>query len=221
MRKFFVGMTLAAALAAPAGAQESVVMAGKPSVFHVTPYIGYVFFGDYFETSNGAEFTNDNTGMFGIEAGLDLGRAVSIVGNFGYMKTNFEFEQDNGGVGDIATSAEIGIFAYDANLRFKLPITMGMTSIAPYLQAGIGQFRYTPSSDNDDFNADGSVSNMAYNVALGTTFKFAGVGLRGEVKDYITSLDWNKVADANDFQDFESDRIAHNWAVSLGLTIGF
>lgn len=220
MRKFFVGLTLAAALAAPAGAQESVVMSGKPSVFHVTPYVGYVFFGDYLELPDGSEYTNDNTGIFGIEAGLDVSRAVSIVANFGYMKTNFEFE-NVGTTQDQRASGDIGIFAYDASLRLKVPMIMGMTSFAPYLQAGIGQFRYTPTFDNDDFNADGSVSNMAYNVGAGATFKFAGVGLRGEVKDYITSLDWQKVSDANDLGDFESDKIAHNWAVSLGLTIGF
>ncbi len=219
MRKFFVGMTLAAALAAPAGAQESVVQSGKPSVFHITPYVGYVIFGDYFETTNGLEYTNDNTGIFGVEAGLDISRAVSIVGNFGYMKTNFEFERGGTAPAEIPASADVGIFAYDANLRLKLPITMGMTSIAPYVQAGIGQFRY--SFDTDDFNAEDATSNMAYNIAVGTTFKFAGVGLRGEVKDYITSLDWQRPSDANDFNDIEGGRTAHNWAISLGLTIGF
>ena len=218
MRKFFVGLSLAAALAAPAGAQESVVMSGKPSVFHVTPYVGYVIFGDYFETPTGAEFTNDNTGIFGIEAGLDVSRAVSIVGNFGYMKTNFEFE-NVGTTGDQRASADVGIWAYDGSLRLKIPFTMGMTSFAPYVQGGVGAFRYT--FDTNDFNAKDATTNVAYNLGVGATWKFAGVGLRGEAKDYITSLDWNKVADANDFQDFESDRIAHNWAISLGLTIGF
>lgn len=218
MRKFFVGLSLAAALAAPAGAQESVVMSGKPSVFHVTPYVGYVIFGDYFETPAGAEFTNDNTGIFGIEAGLDVSRAVSIVGNFGYMKTNFEFE-NVGTTGDQRFGADVGIWAYDGSLRLKIPFTMGMTSFAPYVQGGVGAFRYT--FDTNDFNAKDATTNVAYNVGVGATWKFAGVGLRGEAKDYITSLDWNKVADANDFQDFESDRIAHNWAISLGLTIGF
>ena len=218
MRKFFVGLTLAAALAAPAGAQESVVMSGKPSVFHITPYVGYMVFGDYFETTGGAEFTNDNTGIFGVEAGLDISRAVSIVGNFGYMKTNFEFEPD-AGTGGVRTSADVGIWAYDGSLRLKVPFTMGMTSFAPYVQGGVGAFRYT--FDTNDFNAEDATTNVAYNLGVGATWKFAGVGLRGEVKDYITSLDWNKVADANDFQDFESDRIAHNWAISLGLTIGF
>ena len=59
MNKFFVSAALVAAMSAPLAAQSSVVT-GQPSVFSLTPYVGYVAYGDHFETANGAEFTNDN-----------------------------------------------------------------------------------------------------------------------------------------------------------------
>lgn len=222
MRKFLVGTALVAAIAAPAAAQESVAMPGKPSVFSITPYVGYMFFGDYFETRDGLEYTQDNNGIFGAEATIDLGRAVSLVGNFGYAKSRFEFERGGTAPIEVPASNEVGTWFYDGALRLKLPMTMGMSSFAPYVQGGVGAVRYT--FDTDDFNDSESTTNVAYNVGVGALFKFAGVGLRGEVKDYITSLDWKRPSDINDPQDFDridGGRVAHNWAVSLGLTIAF
>ena len=219
MRKFLVGAALVEAVATPAAAQESVVAAGKPSVFSITPYVGYVFFGDLFETSNGLEYTQDNSGIFGAEATLDLGRSVSLVGNFGYSKSHFEFERGGTAGAEFRASSDVGTFLYDGALRFRLPITNGMSTFSPYAQVGVGAVRY--SFDTNDFNAPGATTNVAYNAGVGATWKIGGVGLRGEVKDYITSLSWERPTDANDFNDVKDDNIAHNWAVSLGLTIGF
>ena len=219
MRKFIVGAALVAAAASPLSAQESVTGAGKPSVFSITPYVGYVFFGDFFEASNGAEYTIDNTGIFGAEATIDIGRSVSLVGNFGYAKSNFEFEFDGTGGGESRTGPDLGFFLYDGSLRLRLPMTMGMSTLSPYVQAGVGAMRYTP--DTDDFNGGNATTNVAYNVGVGATFKVMGIGLRGEVKDYITSLDFKNATNSNDFQDLQDATLAHNWAVSLGLTFAF
>jgi opacity protein-like surface antigen len=219
MRKFIVGAALVAAAAAPLSAQESVTGGGKPSVFSITPYVGYVIWGDFFETQNGLEYTQDNSGMFGAEATIDIGRAVSLVGNFGYSKTNFEFERGGNAPQEFAASQEVGTFLYDGGLRFRLPFTNGMTSFAPYLQLGAGAVRY--SFDTDDFNAEGTTTNVAYHAAVGTTFKVMGLGVRGEVKDYITSLNWERPSQANDFNDIDKAGIQHNWALSLGLTFAF
>lgn len=220
MRKFLVGAALVAVTAAPVAAQTSIGNPDKPSVFSITPYVGYVFFGDYFETANGLEYTNDNSGIFGAEATLDLGRAVSVVGNFGYSKTNFEFERGgNTNETEFRASSDVGIFLYDGALRLKLPFGTGTGTFAPYVQAGAGAMRYT--YDTDDFNAENSTTNVAYNVGVGAMWRIGGLGVRGEVKDYITSLNWERPSDANDFDDVRDTPIAHNWAVSLGLTFAF
>ena len=215
MRKFIVSAALVAAFAAPAAAQESVT-GSKVSVFSITPYVGYVFFGDFFEGANGAEYTIDNNGIYGAEATLDIGRSVSLVGNFGYAKSNFEIET---GTTEARTGPDLGFFLYDGSLRLRLPMGNRMQTFSPYVQAGVGAMRYTP--DTNDFNGGDATTNVAYNVGVGATWKFMGVGLRGEVKDYITSLDFDTAKNANDFNDLQDATIAHNWAVSLGLTFAF
>ena len=216
MKKFIVGAALVAVIAAPAAAQESVTGA-KASVFSITPYAGYMMWGDFFEASNGVEYTQDNSGIFGGEATLDLGRAFSLVGNFGYSKTHFEFE--GGTAGETPASQDVGTFLYDGALRFKLPFSAGMTSFSPYVQGGVGAVRW--SFDTNDFNDEDATTNVAYNVGVGATWKVSGIGLRLEAKDYITSLDWTKPSNANDFNDIEGKDIAHNWALSLGVTFAF
>ena len=91
MKKLFVGAAFVAAVAAPLAAQSSVV-SGQPSVFSVTPYVGYLAYGDHFETTAGAEYTNDNAAIYGAQIGIDMSPNFSLVGNFGYSKTNWEFE---------------------------------------------------------------------------------------------------------------------------------
>lgn len=215
MKKFIVSAALVAAIASPAAAQESVT-GNKVSVFSITPYVGYVFFGDFFESAAGTEYTIDNSGIYGAEATLDIGRSVSVVGNFGYSKSNFEIES---GTNEARTGPDLGFFLYDGSLRLRLPMGNRMATFSPYVQGGVGAMRYTP--DTDDFNGGNATTNVAYNVAVGATWKVMGVGLRGEVKDYITSLDFKNASNANDFNDLQDATIAHNWAVSLGLTFAF
>ena len=215
MKKFIVSAALVAAIASPAAAQESVT-GNKVSVFSITPYVGYVFFGDFFESAAGTEYTIDNSGIYGAEATLDIGRSVSVVGNFGYSKSNFEIES---GTSEARTGPDLGFFLYDGSLRLRLPMGNRMATFSPYVQGGVGAMRYTP--DTDDFNGGNATTNVAYNVAVGATWKVMGVGLRGEVKDYITSLDFKNASNANDFNDLQDATIAHNWAVSLGLTFAF
>src|ERR687895_383421 len=91
MNKLFVGAALVAAIAAPVAAQRSVVT-GEASVFSLTPYVGYVAYGDHFETASGAEFTNDNGAIYGVQLGIDMTPNLALVGNFGYSRTHWEFE---------------------------------------------------------------------------------------------------------------------------------
>ena len=96
MKRSLVSAALVAAMAAPLAAQSSVVT-GQPSVFSLTPYVGYVAYGDHFESTGGAEFTNDNAAIYGVQLGVDMTPNLSLVGNFGYSRTNWEFEFPGGG----------------------------------------------------------------------------------------------------------------------------
>src|SRR5687768_17061118 len=121
MHKLFVCAALVAAMAAPVAAQQSVVT-GQPSVFSLTPYVGYIAYGDHFETADGAEFTNDNGAVYGVQLGVDMTPNLSLVGNFGYSRTNWEFEF----TGPVERFAgDVGVWLYDGNLQLKFPFAAG------------------------------------------------------------------------------------------------
>jgi hypothetical protein len=214
MRKLFVSAAFVAALAAPLAAQRSVVT-GEPSVFSVTPYVGYIAYGDHFETPSGGEFTNDNAAIYGVQVGIDVARNLSLVGNFGYSRTNWEFEF----TGPVERFAgDVGVWLYDGNLQLKFPLAAGAGTFSPFAQAGVGALRFT--ADRDDFQADGT-TNVAFNVGLGADFSVGALGLRAMVKDYISSFKWDEFRNANDPNDLSDAETSHNFAFTLGLKLGF
>ena len=218
MKKLFVSVAMLGAIAAPVTAQQvgDPVTEGHAS-FYVSPYAGYMWFGDLFENPNGSEFTLDNGAQFGVQAGVSFSPNFSLIGNFGYNKSAFELEQTAGGTQRV--SGDLGVFLYDANLQFRLPFLTGPDSwIAPFGQVGAGAIKYT--FDTDDFNSDGE-TDVAFNFGIGGDFQFMkSIGLRIMAKDYITSLNWNDVQDV-DFDADGEDNVAHNWALTVGLNFGF
>jgi hypothetical protein len=214
MKKSLVSAALVAAMAAPLAAQSSVVT-GQPSVFSLTPYVGYVAYGDHFESTGGAEFTNDNAAIYGVQLGVDMTPNLSLVGNFGYSRTNWEFEFPGGGE---QPAGDIGIWLYDGNLQLKFPFAAGAGTFSPFAQAGIGAIKFT--ADRDDFNADGT-TNVAFNAGLGADFNVGALGLRFMVKDYISSFEWDEFENANDPNDLQNAETSHNFAFTLGLKLGF
>ena len=219
MRKFLVTAGLLAAVTAPSQAQTpgEAVTAGQAS-FYVSPYGGYMFFGDLFDFGNDVEYTMDDAPIFGVQAGVSFSPNFSLIGNFGRAKSNFEIQQGAGP--DDPTSDDLAVFLYDANLQFRVPfIANRMGSwIAPVGQVGVGAVKYT--FDRDDVFSKGE-TNVAFNFGLGADFQLMkAIGARIMVKDYITSLSWTN-ADNIDFDDNVADNVAHNWALTFGLNFGF
>jgi hypothetical protein len=214
MKKLFVSAALVAAFAAPLAAQRSVVT-GQPSVFSLTPYVGYIAYGDHFESTGGAEFTNDNGAIYGVQLGIDMTPNLALIGNLGYSRTNWEFEFPGGGE---QPSGDVGVWLYDGNLQLKFPFAAGAGTFSPFAQAGVGAIRFT--ADRDDFNADGT-TNVAFNAGLGADFNVGALGLRFMVKDYISSFEWDEFETANDPNDLQNAETSHNFAFTLGLKLGF
>jgi hypothetical protein len=214
MNKFFVSAALVAAIAAPLAAQSSVVT-GQPSVFSLTPYVGYIAYGDHFETANGAEFSNDNGAIYGVQLGIDMTPNLALVGNFGYSRTNWEFEF--AGPGE-TFAGDVGVWLYDGNLQLKFPMSAGAGTFSPFAQAGVGAMRFT--ADRNDFQADGT-TNVAFNAGLGADFNVGALGLRLMAKDYISSFKWDEFRNANDPDDLREAGTSHNFAFTLGLKLGF
>ena len=219
MRKFLVTAGLLAVVAAPMQAQTpgEAVTSGQSS-FYVSPYAGYMWFGDLFEFGNNVAYTNDNTGIFGVQAGVSFSPNFSLIGNFARAKSQFELQPTSGP--GTPVSDKMAIFFYDANLQFRVPfIANRMGSwIAPIAQIGVGAMKYT--FDTDDVTSDGN-TNVAFNFALGGDFQLMkAIGARIMVKDYITSLAWTDV-DNVDFTDRVDSNVAHNIALTFGLNFGF
>ena len=221
MRKFIVGAALLVAASAPLSAQQmgQPVTSGGGSAY-IGPYAGYMFFGDLFETSNNVEYSNENGGLYGVQAGFSITPNFSILGNVAYTKSKFTAEnvpQSGNTTGTIPLSGDIGVWLYDANLQFRLPFMQANSWIAPLAQVGAGAIRYT--QDYSDFNSKAQ-TDVAFNVGIGGDIQFAqAVGLRVMAKDYITSLNWSN--DNTIRNDVFNGQTAHNWAVTVGLNIGF
>src|SRR5688572_7719866 len=159
MKRVFVGALILGAAAAPLAAQQSS-FSNKPAVFTISPYVGYMNFGDYFETSNNIEFSNENGALYGAQAQLDLGRFFSLYGNFGYTSSKFTFENYYGS-GQALNLNDVGVWLYDGGVQLRMPISRdAATGISPFVQAGGGAVRY--SSDSDDIRSSSS-TNAAFN----------------------------------------------------------
>ncbi|HEY0970579.1 MAG TPA: outer membrane beta-barrel protein [Gemmatimonadales bacterium] len=228
MRKFIVssiaGSIAACAIAAPLAAQETPqsLATGGQSTFSITPYAGYMWFGDLAEYATGTELTNDDSWIVGAQAKVRMTSRWSVVGNFGYARTNFELEEGPVLGPDVPTSGEIGYWLMDADLQYQLPFTMRNGTVSPFIQGGIGAVRYT--AEADDFDADQSKTDLAFNAGIGVDIESGPIGFQIMLKDYVTSLDWDKFRDfTNQVADDEIDRsrIANNLALTAGLRINF
>ena len=219
MKRILVGAALAATAALPLNAQEPVT-SGHGSLY-VGPYAGYMIFGNLFEGQNGVEYTNENGGFYGVQAGVSITPNFSILGNLGYTKSKFQFQNvpnAGGGTTTMNVSGDLGVWLYDADLQFRLPFQQRDSWIAPFAQLGAGAIRWTP--DYNDFNSPGAKTNVAFTAGLGADFQWMKtVGVRLMAKDYITSLDWTD--DNTIGTTYSKGQTAHNWAITAGLNFGF
>ena len=217
MRTLFVSAALAAIVAAPLRAQDAgePVTSGHGSFF-VGPYAGYMIFGDLADGTNGSEYSNEDGGFYGVQAGWSFSPNFTLLGNLGYTKSKFTLE-NAGPAGDQNLTGDIGIWLYDADLQFRLPFQQEGSWIAPFGQVGAGAIRYT--TEHDDFTSKAQ-TDVAFNFGVGADFQWREtVGLRLMAKDYVTSLEWDDDETFGDVFD-DADR-QHNWVFTVGLNFGF
>jgi opacity protein-like surface antigen len=213
MRRFILSATLLGLAAVTANAQN--IEPARSGSFFISPYAGYMVFGDLFESANGnVEMSNEDGALFGAQAGVNITPSIALLGNLGYTKSAFTLEFDDQGV-DQRTSDDLGIFFYDASLQFRIPTSS--SRISPLAQIGAGAVKYT--FDTDDIQSEGR-TDVAFNLGLGADIGLArGVAIRLMAKDYITSFKWEDL-DSVDFDDDIEGNVAHNFGLSAGLRIG-
>lgn len=179
----------------------------RPSV---SPYAGYMVFGDILGGPFGANLGNSSGPVYGIQANLPLGSSLSVIGNVGYSQADLQFGVPILGGMSFGKS---DVWMYDAGLQFSAPAMRGARTIVPFLQVGAGGMKY----DVQVAGMNRSASNVAFNAGIGADIPLAqNLGLRLFAKDYIGKFDVNEAAGV----DYQAET-SHNFALSAGLKLQF
>lgn len=216
MNKSFVLAGFAAALALSAGSAEAQRRTRRMPVIDntpapsVSPYAGYMMFGDIVDGPFGTSLTNSSGAVYGIQGNLPLGSTLSVVGNVGYTEPDLRFGVPIlGGV----TFGKSQVWLYDAGFQFSAPSTRGDRAITPFVQVGAGGMHYNVQVAGLNRTA----SNLAFNAGVGADIPLAqNLGLRLFAKDYIGKFDVNEAAGV----DYEA-KTSHNIALNAGLKLQF
>ena len=208
LHRLLMSATVASSLAAvPLAAQAP----GTGTVLHVSPYIGYMIFGNYLTGPLGSSVSNAPSLLYGTQVGLSLAPNLSLIGNIGYTSSNIQVGLPFLGGVSVGNSS---LLMYDAGLEYDFhPASSGGLALSPFLQAGVGQMRYTINESVLQTQA----MNLAGNFGAGVDLALSrGVAVRVMAKDYVGKFN---------FQDATSLGIdgntANNFALSAGLRLDF
>ena len=191
------------AVALPLQAQQA-----RESI-RLTPYVGYMSFGSLVSGPLGSNIGSGGGPAYGAQLSVPLTPAIGFYGNVAYSRPGLE-------VGlPIVGGISIGkgsVLMYDGGIQLTVP---GRTAqqISPFVQAGVGGMKY--SFDLSPIRLD--ATNMAYNVGIGADLPLGrDLGIRVLAKDYIGKFDASDVIGL----DVETGT-THNWALNVGITLGF
>ncbi|HVZ78064.1 MAG TPA: outer membrane beta-barrel protein [Gemmatimonadaceae bacterium] len=203
-----IAVTLATVtLASAAGAQATSTGPGMS----VTPYAGYIVFGNYLNGPLGTSLSSASGAVYGIQASVDFTPSVSLLANVGRGNSNLQVGVPflggiNVGQGDV--------LLYDADLELRLPSSPGQQrTLAPFLQVGAGQVRYDLNVSLLSTQATNFAANGGVGVDLNLGRQFA---LRFMAKDYVGKFNFQQAAHL----DVQGET-AHNWVFSSGLKVAF
>ena len=214
MRSSSIALAAALLLAAPSFALaqsrgSSPLVAN--TVFEATPYVGYMFFGDYLSGPLGTAVTNAPAPVVGAQLGMKLAPNLSLVGNIATASSDIQAGIPILGGVSIAQSR---VQMFDAGLQLALPVSsMSGTAFTPFIQAGAGAMRY----DITESFVTTSSTNFAANVGLGADVSVgSGVGIRVMAKDYIGQFDMQQAT----YLDIGTNT-TNSYAFSAGVRFSF
>lgn len=202
---------LAALALSAATASTPLVAQRAPTVARLTPYVGYVHFGNFIEGPIGTRLTNQSAAVYGAQLGIDLTPNVALVGNIGYSDSNVQVGIPIIGGLNIADSK---VVMYDGGLQLRLPATTALgTGLVPFVEGGVGAMKYEVRTGPLKTNS----TNFAVIWGGGVDVQLSrGLGLRGMVKDHMGKFDFNEATSFN-----INSKYAHNWVYGVGLNLGF
>jgi opacity protein-like surface antigen len=174
----------------------------------ITPYAGYIKFGNIANGPLGTSLRNAGAAVYGAELSLGLAPSLALVGNVAYSQPDLQIGAPILGGLSVGQSSAL---LYDAALRLRVP-TGGLLPISPFVQAGAGAIRRSVTVDPVSTHE----TNFAYNVGAGADVAIAPhLGLQLMAKDYIGKFDAKEATGIN-----VDTKTTHNWALSAGLRLG-
>ena len=203
VRSSVVGLAMVAS-AIPLAAQQA-----KPKVFDISPYAGYMMFGNLFDGPIGTSVSAGSGPVYGAQATLSMSKNIAIYGHVGYSSSDLKVGLPILGGIDIGSSKAL---MYDGGVELKLPMQTS-TTITPFVQGGIGAMRY--EVDASILNA--KATNVSYNVGGGVDVRLSpNFGVRLMAKDYIGKFDFKEATSFN-----LNGKTTNNVALTLGVNFGF
>ena len=202
LRSLCAGAIAGLLLAVPLEAQSA-----RSGSFGITPYAGYMKFGNLVNGPLGTSVRGAAGPVYGAEATVGIARGLALVGNVAYASSDLEVGLPV--VGGLSFGKSSALL-YDAALRLSAPLSAG--GISPFVQAGAGAMRQeievAPVSTRS--------TNFAYNVGAGVDVPLGPrLGLQLMGKDYIGKFDAREATGVN-----VDSKTTHNWTLSAGLRLG-
>jgi opacity protein-like surface antigen len=190
--------------------------------FQITPYIGYIDFGNYVNGPLGNEIRLPNGPIFGGQVSLSLTRNIAIYGEAGYASSDQRVTPY--GYGNAFTGNNSGFWLYDGGLQLMAPFRAEDRHwVVPFIQAGAGGLDYRLYNPSNGTTS--SDSRFAWNGGVGVDYHFTRqVGIRLMAKDYIAmfSIPHEVIETSNGHSEQVSSQTNNNnYAFSAGLNIGF
>ncbi len=205
IRTLCAGAVAGLLLAAPLEAQSA-----RAGSFSITPYAGYMKFGNLVDGPFGTSVRSAAGPVYGAEATVGLTRGLALVGNVAYASSDLEVGVPVVGGLSLGRSSAL---LYDAALRLSVPLSASAgPAITPFVQAGAGAMRQeievSPTATHS--------TNFAYNLGAGVDVPLGPrLGLQLMAKDYIGKFDVREATAV----DVEAET-AHNWTLSAGVRLG-
>lgn len=183
-----------------------LAQASVPRV-EVTPYAGYMLFGDFIDGPLGTSIGNAGGALIGAQLGVAITPNVAVVGNVarasGDINLGIPFLEG-------ITVGSSSAWMFDGALQLALPLSG--SAFKPFVQLGAGAMRHSVkiglSTDATNF-----VGTLGAGADVGLT---RNIGLRLMAKDYIGRFDVREATTIG----YKPD-VAHNFGLSAGLKIAF
>jgi hypothetical protein len=213
-RKIVSSATIAAAftlIALPAGAQRISRNPSGDMSLSVSPYAGYMTFGDLVNGPLNTSLKSAAAPVYGAQVNLPLSPTFSIVGNLAYTEPDLSVGVPI--IGDISFGKS-DVWLYDAGLQLSAPgYGQGDRGIFPFVQIGGGAMHYNVHVSGTSRNA----TNAAFNLGLGADIPIAqNIGLRLVARDYIGKFDFNQATSLD-----VNAKTSNNVALAAGLKLAF